>query len=902
VHRNWLAITNSLPIGHWYYEKTSEWTLDYPPFFAWFEWFYSQIGRLIDPGMVKLDNLNYASDSTVLFQRFSVITSEFMLFVAVLTYLSIPDRETFISRSKVERGVISNPLAVFTRRRLQRRDHRDLCTIYMSPTYDGKTRTERAKATFKLWTLPVRMLTAFNGCPRSRKTDILKTDADDNVADADSTLQPEGDGTTTAYDHSQGGDQSVRNNLKDGRVPQVSELVLSTTDGGLGAQDAETLDGILSASPDGEAEDEYEEAKEASLGNAGARIRERVLAWKTSAKQQRQRAEAITAAGDTTHPTQNSHESALQAESSDESDNRLFASSLLPNLTSYLCTPLYHGAVSLRPPHISKYLVVLILILLNPALLIVDHMHFQYNGFLLGIYVLSLAMIRCGQELLGACIFIVLLNFKHIFLYVAPAYFVYFLSRYCFIPELPVAPLGPVTEDGKDNPSSEAQSTSSPSSTSTGLSWSSTSSHSPATLSGSTKSPASQPGFEAGIPQPRKYTFSFRRFFTLAFITVAIFAVSFLPFLVANPPELHPDGSIVRVPLDQAKMSPHCLQRMQELTAKYVHEQDERVSTGIDRELGKSLPYECSRPVTKYLPVRQRMRQNLVQILSRLFPFKRGLTHSYWAPNVWAIYNFLDRALIVLTRPLRLGSTKPAADASTVAPTRGLVQDVEHVTLPTITPRMTAILTLLSMLPALLLLWQYPAPRVLVSTVVYCAMCSFMLGWHVHEKAILLVLVPVALNALESRAESSLFIQLSSLSAVTVAPLLPKFVDFTVSFPLAFVYSIATLGMLYDETRKASDVQRIRFTGLGMVLTYHQRLLMNGMVIVRLLYFIIPWVLPKYEFLPYMLISVYTGVCLLYIWSLCFSTLTLIVRLVWSYHQADTLTETPSASPEPDKR
>ncbi|XP_075159185.1 ALG6/ALG8 family glucosyltransferase xit [Haematobia irritans] len=447
VHRNWLAITHSLPLKQWYYESTCEWTLDYPPFFAYFEWLLSQVAAFVDPKMLEVNNLNYASVETKYFQRISVMVMDFVLMLGV-------------------------------------------------------------------WR-----------CLRS-------------------------------------------------------------------------------------------------LQRMGVKI------------------------------------------------NRSLAE---------------------------------VLLLLNVGLIFVDHIHFQYNGFLYGILLFSISYLLEERYVMCAFVFACLLNFKHIFLYMAPAFGIYLLRNYCL--------------DASKN-----------------------------------------------------------LVFALAKLLVAgltPFALSFGPFW-----------------------------------------------------------------------------QHVPQVLSRLFPFKRGLTHAYWAPNFWALYNTADK---VASTVLRVRSSSGPTTSS------GLVQEFEHVVLPSVRPVATFALTLAFMLPILMKLCRYANKRdskiTFLRAVVICSASSFMFSWHVHEKAILMCLIPLCFLFFVSATDAKYAFILSAVGYFSLFPLLFHIDLLVIRYALYLAYMgfmYIAFVRFYRQRFDMNSLERIYIGGLVLIPTYEHVIgPVTGLNV-------------KLPFVPLLLYSTYCGVGVLY--------------------------------------
>ncbi|KIM66625.1 glycosyltransferase family 57 protein [Scleroderma citrinum Foug A] len=94
----------------------------------------------------------------------------------------------------------------------------------------------------------------------------------------------------------------------------------------------------------------------------------------------------------------------------------------------YAFTRIWHRTRSSRTQHAA-----FLILLFQPALLLTDFGHFQYNSVMLGLTLLALDSFAAGLDVVGAVCFVLSLNFKQMSLYYAPAIGSYLLGKCLFL-------------------------------------------------------------------------------------------------------------------------------------------------------------------------------------------------------------------------------------------------------------------------------------------------------------------------------------------------------------------------------------------------------------------------------------------------------------------------------------
>ena len=82
VHQNWKQLTHQLPMADWYFESTEPGTLDYPPFFAYFERALAFIQSQVVPAKSMRISAKPADDTYLLTMRVSVVLTDLLFFYA----------------------------------------------------------------------------------------------------------------------------------------------------------------------------------------------------------------------------------------------------------------------------------------------------------------------------------------------------------------------------------------------------------------------------------------------------------------------------------------------------------------------------------------------------------------------------------------------------------------------------------------------------------------------------------------------------------------------------------------------------------------------------------------------------------------------------------------------------
>lgn len=400
-------------------------------------------------------------------------------------------------------------------------------------------------------------------------------------------------------------------------------------------------------------------------------------------------------------------------------------------------------------------------LVLSPGIFIIDHIHFQYNGMMYGLLILMINCARLKKFVWCGFWFAVLLCFKHIYLYLAPAVFVFLLRAYCLNFKF----------DSKKN-----------------------------------------------LAFNIVHLVEWKHLIKLGSVVILVFSVAFAPF----------------------------------------------VYYGV-----------------------------IPKVIERLFPFSRGLTHAYWAPNIWAIYSFVDRLLIQVYKRVSLSRLPLQSifqfDAGLLnnqdllnSSTRGLVGDIEFLILPNISPKLTFILTLFYQIMALIPLFIQPNFRRFLGALTLCGYASFLFGWHVHEKAILIVIFPISFLVSRDKKLLGPFNLLASCGYVSLLPLI-----FTSSeWLIKVVYTLLWYIIYYFNFRNVVDIPK-NLEGQGGLIIHRfiNTYILGLMPVVTIVSLMDLFehkfeVLKKLEFLKLMLVSVYCAMGIISSWN-GFNWLYFVDETIW---------------------
>ncbi|OVA12716.1 Glycosyl transferase [Macleaya cordata] len=272
------------------------------------------------------------------------------------------------------------------------------------------------------------------------------------------------------------------------------------------------------------------------------------------------------------------------------------------------------------------------------------------------------------------------------------------------------------------------------------------------------------------------------------------------------------------------------------------------------------------------------------QVIHRMFPFGRGLCHAYWAPNFWVFYIILDKGLAFLLAKLGFNIQAPAASF-----TGGLVGDSSpFAVLPRVTPLATFMLVIVAISPCLFKAWRNPRSGMITRWVAYAYTCGFLFGWHVHEKASLHFVIPLAIVAIQRLEDAKLYFVLSIVSCYSMFPLLFEAKEYPIKVLLLLLHSLlmwsgftSQFNKNSSSKTKAEPVQRGKSDakmakgrktdedgGVFVVGWFGTSYLLGLLGIEIWGQFLQPYLLggEKLPFLPLMLVSIYCGLGMVYSW------------------------------------